>query len=66
MPHRPVVLTILDGWGLSDRREGNAPLLAQTPAIDDLMANCPHATLSASGEDVGLPPGQIGNSEVGH
>ena len=66
MPHRPVVLTILDGWGLSDSREGNAPALANTPNFDKLMATCPNARLSASGEDVGLPHGQIGNSEVGH
>lgn len=63
---KPVVLCILDGWGLSDRREGNAPLLARTPAIDRIMARCPHATLVTHGPDVGLPRGQMGNSEVGH
>ena len=63
---RPVVLCILDGWGLSDRREGNAPLLAETPNLDRLMATCPHATLITHGPDVGLPEGQMGNSEVGH
>ena len=66
MPLKPVVLCILDGWGNRAEREGNAPLLAHTPTFDRLMAECPSAQLSASGEDVGLPPGQIGNSEVGH
>lgn len=63
---KPVVLCILDGWGLSERREGNAPLLAHTPTMDHLMATCPHATLITHGPDVGLPRGQMGNSEVGH
>ncbi len=63
---KPVVLTILDGWGLRDSREGNAPLLARTPNFDRLMRTCPTARLAASGPDVGLPEGQMGNSEVGH
>ena len=63
---KPVVLCILDGWGLSDRAEGNAPLLAHTPNMDRLMATCPNATLTTFGPDVGLPRGQMGNSEVGH
>ncbi len=63
---KPVVLCILDGWGLREQTEGNAVALANTPAYDRLMATCPHSRLSASGEDVGLPPGQMGNSEVGH
>jgi 2,3-bisphosphoglycerate-independent phosphoglycerate mutase len=63
---KPVVLCILDGWGLSDNREGNAPLLADTPNFDRLMATCPHARLVTHGPDVGLPRGQMGNSEVGH
>lgn len=63
---KPVVLCILDGWGLSDREEGNAPRLARTPNFDRLMATCPHATLVTHGRDVGLPTGQMGNSEVGH
>jgi 2,3-bisphosphoglycerate-independent phosphoglycerate mutase len=63
---KPVVLCILDGWGLSARREGNAPLLARTPTMDRLMATCPYATLITHGPDVGLPRGQMGNSEVGH
>ncbi|MBM7067076.1 2,3-bisphosphoglycerate-independent phosphoglycerate mutase [Actibacterium sp. 188UL27-1] len=62
----PVVLCILDGWGLSDRPEGNAPLLAETPVFDHLMAEYPNATLITHGPDVGLPKGQMGNSEVGH
>jgi len=63
---KPVVLCILDGWGLSDAREANAPALADTPNFDHLMASCPHATLVTHGLDVGLPEGQMGNSEVGH
>lgn len=62
----PVVLCILDGWGLSDRKEGNAPFLAKTPTVDRIMASSPHATLITYGPDVGLPRGQMGNSEVGH
>jgi 2,3-bisphosphoglycerate-independent phosphoglycerate mutase len=63
---RPVVLCILDGWGLRAEREANAVALADTPVFDRLIATCPHATLVTSGEDVGLPEGQMGNSEVGH
>ncbi len=63
---KPVVLCILDGWGLSDRTEDNAPHLAETPTYDRIMATCPHATLITHGPDVGLPRGQMGNSEVGH
>ncbi|SIS85514.1 phosphoglycerate mutase [Roseivivax lentus] len=63
---KPVILTILDGWGLSDTREANAPALADTPNMDRLMRDCPHATLITHGPDVGLPTGQMGNSEVGH
>ena len=63
---KPVVLCILDGWGLSDRVEGNAPYLADTPNFDRIMATCPHAKLTTHGPDVGLPTGQMGNSEVGH
>ena len=63
---KPVVLCILDGWGLSDRGEGNAPLLAKTPVMDRLMAECPNARLLTHGADAGLPDGQMGNSEVGH
>jgi 2,3-bisphosphoglycerate-independent phosphoglycerate mutase len=63
---KPVVLCILDGWGLRDQTEANAVALARKPAYDRLMATCPHATLITHGPDVGLPTGQMGNSEVGH
>ncbi|WP_370311380.1 2,3-bisphosphoglycerate-independent phosphoglycerate mutase, partial [Sagittula sp.] len=63
---KPVILTILDGWGLREETANNAPALAKTPTIDRLMATCPHATLITHGPDVGLPTGQMGNSEVGH
>lgn len=63
---KPVVLTILDGWGLRDDPTANAPKLANTPTMDHLMATCPNATLITHGPDVGLPSGQMGNSEVGH
>ena len=56
----------MDGFGLSDKVEGNAVKAARTPVLDGLWATCPHTTLSASGLDVGLPEGQMGNSEVGH
>ena len=65
-PPKPVVLCILDGWGLSDASEANAPVLAQTPNFDRIMQTCPNATLITHGPDVGLPRGQMGNSEVGH
>ncbi len=63
---KPVILTILDGWGLREETEANAPALANTPTMDWLIANCPHASLITHGPDVGLPSGQMGNSEVGH
>jgi 2,3-bisphosphoglycerate-independent phosphoglycerate mutase len=63
---RPVVLCILDGWGLRPEREANAVALARTPNFDRIWAECPHAELAAHGPDVGLPEGQMGNSEVGH
>jgi 2,3-bisphosphoglycerate-independent phosphoglycerate mutase len=62
----PVVLVILDGWGCAPAGPGNAISLAETPVFDRLWAEYPHTTLKASGEAVGLPPGQMGNSEVGH
>jgi 2,3-bisphosphoglycerate-independent phosphoglycerate mutase len=62
----PVALVILDGWGCAPPGPGNAVHLASTPVFDDLWARYPHATLRASGEAVGLPDGQMGNSEVGH
>ena len=63
---RPTVLMILDGFGLREETEGNAVALGRTPNIDRLMAECPFVQASASGLDVGLPDGQMGNSEVGH
>ncbi|MDD9978197.1 MAG: 2,3-bisphosphoglycerate-independent phosphoglycerate mutase, partial [Boseongicola sp.] len=63
---KPVVLCILDGWGLRSESEANAPVLADTPTYDRIMNSCPHATLVTFGPDVGLPTGQMGNSEVGH
>lgn len=63
---KPVVLCILDGWGLSPEHEGNAIAQARTPHYDRIMAQSPHATLITHGPDVGLPRGQMGNSEVGH
>ncbi|HWE23991.1 MAG TPA: 2,3-bisphosphoglycerate-independent phosphoglycerate mutase, partial [Myxococcales bacterium] len=63
---RPVLLVVLDGWGTSTRREGNAILLQGTPNVDELAAEFPHTQLQASGLSVGLPEGQMGNSEVGH
>ena len=64
--HRPVVLCILDGWGARDETENNAIALAATPNWDRLMATAPHALIETSGLSVGLPEGQMGNSEVGH
>jgi 2,3-bisphosphoglycerate-independent phosphoglycerate mutase len=61
-----VALVILDGWGLAPPGPGNAVELADTPIFDALRRRHPHTTLAASGEAVGLPPGQMGNSEVGH
>jgi 2,3-bisphosphoglycerate-independent phosphoglycerate mutase len=61
-----VALVILDGWGCAPAGPGNAVELANTPVFDELWAKYPHTTLDASGEAVGLPAGQMGNSEVGH
>ncbi|HET6407105.1 MAG TPA: 2,3-bisphosphoglycerate-independent phosphoglycerate mutase, partial [Chthoniobacteraceae bacterium] len=72
MPRKPVVLIIRDGWGINPggraeaEANGDATLLARTPFHDHLYATYPQCRLSASGMDVGLPPGQMGNSEVGH
>ncbi|WP_368184812.1 2,3-bisphosphoglycerate-independent phosphoglycerate mutase [Aestuariibius sp. HNIBRBA575] len=63
---KPVVLCILDGWGKRSDPVGNAPVLASTPAFDRIMKTCPNAELITHGPDVGLPRGQMGNSEVGH
>ncbi len=62
----PVVLVILDGWGHREEKDGNAILAAKTPVMDSLWQTYPHTLLQASGKDVGLPKGQMGNSEVGH
>ena len=66
MKKRPIVLCIMDGYGISDQINGNAVKLANTPNLDDLMDLYPHTQIYASGEPVGLPNGQMGNSEVGH
>ncbi|MBQ2579972.1 MAG: 2,3-bisphosphoglycerate-independent phosphoglycerate mutase, partial [Lachnospiraceae bacterium] len=66
MSKKPVVLMILDGFGLNDNHEANAVYAAKTPNIDKLMAECPWQKGYASGLAVGLPDGQMGNSEVGH
>lgn len=63
---RPLLLMILDGYGLSERSEGNAIASAKTPNLDKLFSTFPHSVLDASGLSVGLPEGQMGNSEVGH
>src|SRR5213080_5049843 len=63
---RPFVLIIMDGWGINPRKEGNAIALARTPNIDKLAQTWPHTAVKTSGEAVGLPEGQMGNSEVGH
>jgi 2,3-bisphosphoglycerate-independent phosphoglycerate mutase len=66
MTGKPVILIVLDGWGISLSKEGNAVAQARTPIYDSLLQNHPHTRLYASGEHVGLPEGQMGNSEVGH
>ena len=63
---KPVVLCILDGWGLGKYPEYSAPAQANVPTFNRLMATCPNSTLVTFGPDVGLPTGQMGNSEVGH
>ena len=64
--YKPVILCILDGWGQRDAIEGNAPLTAKTPNFNDILANSATSKLVTHGRDVGLPYGQMGNSEVGH
>ena len=66
MAKKPVVLMVLDGYGLNERTEGNAIAMADTPVMDKLMAEYPFVKGNASGMAVGLPEGQMGNSEVGH
>ena len=65
-PESPVVLAILDGWGEREEIQDNAVKTAKTPVMDSLWHAYPHTLISASGADVGLPDGQMGNSEVGH
>jgi len=66
LPAPRVTLVVLDGWGLAPDSPGNAVSLAQTPVFDELWAAYPHTQLTACGRAVGLPDGQMGNSEVGH
>ncbi len=63
---KPLVLIVMDGWGINPRKEGNATLLAKTPNLSELSTLYPSTRLNASGLSVGLPEGQMGNSEVGH
>ncbi|MDB2683644.1 hypothetical protein N9Y58_02060 [Alphaproteobacteria bacterium] len=63
---KPLVLCIMDGWGLDQKSDYNAVEVAQTPNFDYLSKHYPYSTLDASGEAVGLPNDQVGNSEVGH
>lgn len=63
---KPVVLTIMDGFGFNSEENGNAIKAAKTPNLDHIFATCPSTSIGASGMDVGLPDGQMGNSEVGH
>ncbi|MGH2412785.1 MAG: 2,3-bisphosphoglycerate-independent phosphoglycerate mutase, partial [Microcystaceae cyanobacterium] len=65
-PISPVVLVILDGWGYREATQGNAIALAKTPVMDSLWSTYPKTLIHTSGKDVGLPVGQMGNSEVGH
>ncbi len=66
MNKKPYALIILDGYGVNEIHEGNAIYAAKTPNMDRYMQECPHSIVHASGMDVGLPEGQMGNSEVGH
>ena len=66
MSKKLVMLAILDGYGITERVDGNAIVAAKTPVMDMLMEKYPNTIIQASGEDVGLPEGQMGNSEVGH
>ena len=65
-PKKPLVLLILDGWGYREEQQHNAIAQANTPVMDALWQQYPHTLISGSGLDVGLPDGQMGNSEVGH
>ena len=63
---KPVVLTIMDGFGINKEHNGNAIFAANTPRLDKIFSECAVTEIGASGLDVGLPDGQMGNSEVGH
>src|SRR6201981_1467690 len=63
---KPLVLTVLDGWGYRAETNGNAIALARKPAYDELLRKFPNTLIQTSGPFVGLPEGQMGNSEVGH
>ncbi|MBN2672898.1 MAG: 2,3-bisphosphoglycerate-independent phosphoglycerate mutase, partial [Deltaproteobacteria bacterium] len=63
---KPVMLLILDGWGIAPPSDSNAISVADTPVFDELLANRPNTQIDAHGNAVGLPEGQMGNSEVGH
>ncbi len=66
MSNQKLILLILDGWGLSEEKDNNAIAMSGAPNFNNLMATCPNTKLNASEEEVGLPKGQMGNSEVGH
>ena len=66
LPVQAVALIVLDGWGLAPEGPGNAVAQARTPVFDELWSRYPHASLTTCGRAVGLPDGQMGNSEVGH
>src|SRR5512135_3316039 len=66
MPNKRILLLVLDGWGINMNKEGNAIAAAKAPVYNTLINDYPHTELQASGEAVGLPDGQMGNSEVGH
>ena len=63
---KPICLIVMDGWGVNPQAQGNATSIARTPVLDSLVAKYPHTALKCSGPSVGLPEGQMGNSEVGH
>src|SRR5579862_2815512 len=63
---KPIILTVLDGWGFRAESKGNAIALARKPVYDKLLAEFPNTLIHTSGPSVGLPEGQMGNSEVGH
>ena len=66
MKTRPVCLFIMDGYGINESKDGNAVIISGSPNVNSYIKNYPSSQLGASGRDVGLPDGQMGNSEVGH